>query len=77
MGSGGTAQTFLTSVLDRGEWSASCPGRFTQGEIAPVSHWTGDWVGPRASLDAVEKRNIFPLPGIEPWSSSKICVLFT
>jgi hypothetical protein len=27
-------------------------------------------VGPRASLDVVEKRNMLPLPGIEPWPAS-------
>jgi len=43
----------LTSTLNRGEWSASRPGRFTHTERAPVSHWIGGWVGPRAVLDAV------------------------
>jgi hypothetical protein len=40
-------------VLDGGEWSASCPCCFT-----PSTHWIGGWVGPRVSLDAVEKRKI-------------------
>jgi hypothetical protein len=44
----------LTSVLDGGEWSASRPGRFTSGEIAPSTHWAEEWVGPRAGLDAVK-----------------------
>jgi hypothetical protein len=48
----------LTSDLDGGEWSASRPGRFTPREIAPVTHWIGGWVGPRAVLDAVMKRKI-------------------
>jgi hypothetical protein len=48
----------LTSALDRGEWSASRPGRFTPRERAPVSHWIGGWLGPRAVLDAVVKRKI-------------------
>jgi hypothetical protein len=26
------------------------------GERAPGTHWAGSWVGPRAGLDAVEKR---------------------
>jgi hypothetical protein len=38
----------LTSALDGGEWSASRPGRFTLRERAPVIHWIGGWVGPRA-----------------------------
>jgi hypothetical protein len=36
-----------------GEWLASRPGRFTPKERAPGAHWIGDWVGPRAVLDAV------------------------
>jgi hypothetical protein len=33
-------------------------------------HWIGGWVGPGAELDAVEKREILLLPGIEPRLSS-------
>jgi hypothetical protein len=29
---------FLTSELAGGEWSASCPGRFTPEERAPDTH---------------------------------------
>jgi hypothetical protein len=32
----------------------------------PVPHWRGGWVGPKAVLDAEEKKKILPLPGIEP-----------
>jgi hypothetical protein len=46
---------FLTSALAGGEWSASRPGRFNPGKRAPGTHWIGDWVDPRASLDDVEK----------------------
>jgi hypothetical protein len=46
----------LTSVLNRGEWSASCTCRFTPGLREPGTHWIGDWMGPRAGLDAVAKR---------------------
>jgi hypothetical protein len=35
---------FFTSALV-GEWSASCPGRFTLGESASGIHWTGGWMG--------------------------------
>jgi hypothetical protein len=48
----------LTSALDGGEWSASRPDRFTPKERAPVTHWIGGWVGPRAVLDAVVKIKI-------------------
>jgi hypothetical protein len=54
MGSGGIAPPFLTLTLDGCEWSASRPGRFTLGEKAPGTHCIRGWVGPRASLDAVE-----------------------
>jgi hypothetical protein len=39
------------SALDGGEWTASRSGRFTPREIAPGTHWIGDWVGPSAGLD--------------------------
>jgi hypothetical protein len=55
-GSGGIALPFLTLAIDGGEWSASRPDRFTPRERAPGIHWIGDWVGPRASLAAVEKK---------------------
>jgi hypothetical protein len=43
----------LTLAVDGGEMSLSRPGQFTPG-----THWTGGWVGPRDSMDAVEKRKI-------------------
>jgi len=37
----------LTSALEGGEWSASCPGRFTPAlETAPSIHSIGGWMGP-------------------------------
>jgi hypothetical protein len=50
-GSGRIAPPFITSVLDGGEWSASCNGRFTPGERAPGTDW-----GPKASLVVVARR---------------------
>jgi hypothetical protein len=43
---------FFTSALEGSKWSASPP--------PPDSgtRWIGDWLGPRAGLDAVEKRKI-------------------
>jgi hypothetical protein len=55
----------LTLALNGGEWSASRPGRFSPRETAPGTHWTGGWVGPRAILDVVVKRNPQPLLGIK------------
>jgi hypothetical protein len=45
----------LTLALTRGEWSASRPGPFIQGERAPGTHWIGGWVGLRAGLADSEK----------------------
>jgi hypothetical protein len=55
---------FLTSALI-GEWSASRPGRFSPGELAPGTHWIRGWVDPRAGLDDVEKRKFLILLGLE------------
>jgi len=55
---------FLTLVLDGGHWSGSRSGRFTHGKITPDNHSIGGWVGPRAGLDVVEKRNFTVPAGI-------------
>jgi hypothetical protein len=56
---------FLTLALVGGECSASRPGRFTPCERAPGTHWKGGWVGPRSSLDDMEKKKFLTLPGLE------------
>jgi hypothetical protein len=66
MVSGGIAQPFLTAALNGDEWSASSPSCFTLRERAPSTHWIGDRVGPRASLDAVEKRRILSCHELYP-----------
>jgi hypothetical protein len=58
-------QILLTSALVAGKWSASRPGRFTPGERTPGTLWIGGWVGPRASLDDLEKGKFLILPGLE------------
>jgi hypothetical protein len=40
----------LTSSLEGGAWLRRHPGRFTPRQ-RPVTHFTGGWVGLRASLD--------------------------
>jgi hypothetical protein len=55
----------LTSALAGGEWSASCPCRFTPGERAPGAHWIGGWVDHRAGMDDMEKRKFLTLSGLE------------
>jgi hypothetical protein len=59
-GSGFIVPRILTSALDEGEWLVSGPSR-----LNPSTHWTGGWVGPRAGLDDVEKRNFLTLPGLQ------------
>jgi hypothetical protein len=58
-------RVFLTSALVDGEWSASRPCRLTPRERACSTHWIGDWVGPRASLDNMEKLKFLILPGLK------------
>jgi hypothetical protein len=55
LGSGVISSSFLTSVLDGGEESASRPCRFTHGETDPNTLWIGGWVEPRAGLDNVSR----------------------
>lgn len=58
--------SFLTLHLDQDEWSASCPGCFNPGVGPPSTHQTGDWVGPSAFLNGLEKRqNLLSLPVIK------------
>jgi hypothetical protein len=56
---------FSTSALVSGEWSASRPGRFTPEEKAPITHWIGGSVGPRAGMGDVKKKKFFTLAGLE------------
>jgi hypothetical protein len=46
--------------------------RFSPGEMAPGTHCTGGWVGPRAGLDIeASVKILLPLPGIEPRSPGR------
>jgi hypothetical protein len=57
--------TFLTSALDTGKFSASCPHRFTAGKRSPGTQWIGGLVGLRTRLDAMTQRK-YPLPAPAP-----------
>jgi hypothetical protein len=57
------------SALDRDERLASRAGSFTLWEIACGTYWTGDRVGTRHDLDAVEKKKILTFPDNEKNSS--------
>jgi hypothetical protein len=67
----GSSDSFMTSALDGGEWSASRLSRaLLSGEGTPGTHCTGGWVGPRAGLDTEATGKSFALARIEPQSSS-------
>jgi len=53
-GRNGCTAPLIPNLLDGGEWSASCPGHFRNGEITPGIHRIGAWVGPRTSLDTLK-----------------------
>jgi hypothetical protein len=51
-----STRTFLTSVLDRDEWSVSSSCRFTPGDRAPGAHCIAGWIGSRVDMKYVGKR---------------------
>jgi hypothetical protein len=69
LGSGGAVPPFLTSALDGGEWSASCPGHFTPGK-EPQYPLDRRLVGPRERAE----KNLLPLLGIKLWPSNLLQV---
>jgi hypothetical protein len=54
--SGGITPPFLNWALDRREWSVHAPAALLPGEIVAVTRLTGEWIGPTAGRDAVQKR---------------------
>jgi hypothetical protein len=54
MRSGGIAPLLLTSAPDGCEWSGSYIDRFIPKETAPVTHFSGGWVSPRAGINVVK-----------------------
>jgi hypothetical protein len=62
-GSGDRAPPFLLSALDRGEWCASRPCRFTPREIARNNHWIRGWVRPTVGLDTMMREISLALTG--------------
>jgi hypothetical protein len=56
----------LSSALDGGEESASCPGRFTPQGKSPSTHWVGGWVDPRAGLHMLKRKLPPPLQESNP-----------
>jgi hypothetical protein len=50
--------SFLISALDGVSGQRHAPAALTPGKNTAVTHWTGDWVGLRGSLDTEDRRKI-------------------
>lgn len=60
----------LSSATYGGVWSVSHNDHFMPRKATPrttIPHWKGGWVGPKTSLDKLEKRKILSLPETKPW----------
>lgn len=57
MGEWRYGSVFFTMALDEGMWSVVYPGYFTPGERTLNADRTAGWVGPRANVGLVPKRN--------------------
>jgi hypothetical protein len=60
--------SFLSSALDRGEWSASRPGRALPS--VPIVQEAG-WAPEPVWTQRIEEKIFCPLPGIEPRSAGR------
>jgi hypothetical protein len=58
-------RSFLTSTLERGEWTTSRPGCFIPGKDRGT-HWTAGWVDPRGVLCGLWRRDLFRLRNSNP-----------
>jgi len=57
----------MTAALEEGQWSAACPPATHYPWERPGTHFTGGWVGSRASMD---RQKISSPPGFDPGLSS-------
>jgi hypothetical protein len=64
------SSNFLASALDRGELSASRPGRFIPWERAPCTHWILGFVGLKSRSGRCGEEKNLGLTGIDPEISS-------
>lgn len=61
--SGGITPCILTfDTLGESDGPTLYPGNFTSGELSPGKHWRGVRVDPRASLDTLDKTDMFYPP---------------
>jgi hypothetical protein len=65
-------QVFLNSAQHEGKWLASCPGRFAPWERDPSTYHVECWMGPRTSVNALEKRQISWPPRESRYDSSVV-----
>jgi hypothetical protein len=65
--------SFLTSVLDAGQWWDLLPDRIAPPlrENVRCIHWTGGSMDPRANLSSLERTEYSSPAGIEPWFLSR------
>jgi hypothetical protein len=56
----------LTSALDKGEWTASHPGRFTPRKMTPIPSGQEPGWAPEPVLSVWRRENLVPLAEIEP-----------
>jgi hypothetical protein len=66
--------TFITTALEGGEGSGSCPAALYPRE-RPGTHCTGGWVGARAGLDGCGKS--CPPPGFDPRTVQPVASRYT
>lgn len=57
-GTGGVASLFSSSELSVDKWLTQRPDQLTSGKEPHNTHWVGEYVGPKATLNAVDKRKI-------------------
>jgi hypothetical protein len=48
----------------------------TTTALPPGIHWIGDWVGPRAGMDAMEKRKLLHCQDSNPGSPARSLPLY-
>ena len=72
VGSEGVVTFILNLCAGWGKWLALHLGRFTPTKIGGGTHWTGGRVSLRASLDSLEKIQIFYTHRASPHDSSVV-----
>jgi hypothetical protein len=61
-----SSYSVLTSVLDGVSDQGHKPEAIYPRERTPITHWRGGYLDLRAGFDTEARRNLLPLPGMEP-----------